>query len=119
MPDTIPPAHCGEPARITERFWLDSTDGPIEHPKTGCPSKHWFTLRPTRSSRSRWPLRNATWRCCRADWCCRRSTEQRRSWQLGRMAGGNADVPALWGCRVSALELAVRPGRTGRLRRPT
>ena len=45
MPDTIPSPQCGDPARITERFWLDSTDGPVEHLKTGCLSKHWFTLR--------------------------------------------------------------------------
>jgi hypothetical protein len=43
MPDTIPCPHCGAPARITERFWLDSTDGPIEHLKTGCLSKHLLT----------------------------------------------------------------------------
>jgi hypothetical protein len=75
MPDTIPCPQCGAPAQITERFWLDSIDGPVEHLKTGCVSKHWFTPRPRRSSRSRWPLRIATWRCCRADWTwrCRRS----------------------------------------------
>ena len=43
MPDTIPCPQCGAPAQITERFWLDSTDGPIEHLKTGCLSKHWLT----------------------------------------------------------------------------
>jgi hypothetical protein len=31
MPDTILCPQCGDPARITERFWLDSTDGPVEH----------------------------------------------------------------------------------------
>jgi hypothetical protein len=31
--------------RITERFWLHSPDGPIEHLKTGCVSKHWRTPR--------------------------------------------------------------------------
>jgi hypothetical protein len=45
MPDTIPSPQCGLRARITERFWLDSTDGPIEHLKTGCLSKHWFAPR--------------------------------------------------------------------------
>ena len=45
MPDTIPCPQCGAPARITERFWLDSTDGPIEHLKTGCVNNHWFTQR--------------------------------------------------------------------------
>lgn len=43
MPDTIPCPQCGAPAQITERFWLDATDGPIEHLKTGCLSKHWRT----------------------------------------------------------------------------
>jgi hypothetical protein len=45
MPDTIPCPQCGAPAEITERFWLHSTDGPIEHLKTGCVSKHWLTPR--------------------------------------------------------------------------
>ena len=45
MSNTIPCPQCGAPAAITERFWLDSTDGPIEHPKIGCLSKHWFTPR--------------------------------------------------------------------------
>jgi hypothetical protein len=45
MPDTIACPQCGAPARITERFWLDSTDGPVEHLKTGCLSKHWSTPR--------------------------------------------------------------------------
>jgi hypothetical protein len=43
MPDTIPSPQCDDPARITERFWLDSTDGLVEYLKTGCLSKHWFT----------------------------------------------------------------------------
>jgi hypothetical protein len=33
MPDSIPCPQCGAPAWITERFWLDSTDGPLEHLK--------------------------------------------------------------------------------------
>jgi hypothetical protein len=45
MPDTIPCPQCGAPAQITERFWLDSTEGPVKHLKTGCVSKHWFTPR--------------------------------------------------------------------------
>jgi hypothetical protein len=43
MPDTIPCPQCGAPAQIAERFWLDATDDPIEHLKTGCLSKHWLT----------------------------------------------------------------------------
>jgi hypothetical protein len=45
MPATIPCPQCGAPARITERFWLDSTDGPLEHLKTGCVYNHWLTPR--------------------------------------------------------------------------
>jgi hypothetical protein len=43
MSDTIPYPQYGAAAEITKRFWLDSTDGPIEHLKTGCLSKHWLT----------------------------------------------------------------------------
>jgi hypothetical protein len=43
MPDSILGPQCGAPAEITERFWLDSTDGPVEHLKIDCLSKHWFT----------------------------------------------------------------------------
>lgn len=43
MPDTIPCPQGGASARITERFRLDSTDGPVEHLKTGCVNNHWFT----------------------------------------------------------------------------
>lgn len=45
MSDTIACPECGAPAWITERFWLDSTDGPLEHLKTGCVNDHWFTPR--------------------------------------------------------------------------
>jgi hypothetical protein len=43
MDEPIPCPQCGAPARITERFWLGSTDGPVEHVKTGCVSHHWLT----------------------------------------------------------------------------
>src|SRR5215216_7322296 len=39
---TPAPFQGGAPAEITERFWLDATDGPIEHLKIGCLSKHWL-----------------------------------------------------------------------------
>jgi hypothetical protein len=42
-PTPSPVPQCGAPARISERFWLESTDGPVEHLKIGCLSKHWFT----------------------------------------------------------------------------
>jgi hypothetical protein len=45
MPDSIPCPQCGAQAQITERFWLDSTDGPVERLKIGCVSNHWFTPR--------------------------------------------------------------------------
>ena len=43
MLDSIPCPLCGAQAWIAERFWLDSTDGPVEHLKIGWLSKHWFT----------------------------------------------------------------------------
>jgi hypothetical protein len=36
---------CGAPAEITDRFWLDSNDGPIQHLQTICVSKHWLSPR--------------------------------------------------------------------------
>jgi hypothetical protein len=43
MRDTIPCPQCGAPARITERFWLGSTAGPVEHLRVGCVNNHWLT----------------------------------------------------------------------------
>ena len=43
MPGTIPCPQCGAPARITERFWLDSTAGPVKHLRVGCVNNHWLT----------------------------------------------------------------------------
>lgn len=45
MHEPIPCPQCGAPARITERFWLASTAGPVEHLKTGCVNHHWLTPR--------------------------------------------------------------------------
>jgi hypothetical protein len=45
VPDIIPCPECGAPAQISDRFWLDSTDGPLEHLKTGCVNNHWLTPR--------------------------------------------------------------------------
>ena len=33
---------CGAPAEVTDRFVLESTDGPIEHVKVRCAALHWF-----------------------------------------------------------------------------
>ncbi len=43
MDEPIPCPQCGAPAHITERFRLHSTDGPVEHLKTGCVNNHWLT----------------------------------------------------------------------------
>jgi hypothetical protein len=43
MPDTVPCPKCGAAARITERFRLDSTAGPVEHVKIGCVNNHRLT----------------------------------------------------------------------------
>jgi hypothetical protein len=45
MPDVIacPDPACGAPARIVDRWTWGSSDGPVEHVKTGCQRGHWFT----------------------------------------------------------------------------
>ena len=43
MPDTVPCLQCGMSAQITERFWLGSTAGPVEHVRIGCVNNHWLT----------------------------------------------------------------------------
>jgi hypothetical protein len=43
MDEPIACPQCGAPAQVTERFWLASTAGPIEHLKTGCVNNHWLT----------------------------------------------------------------------------
>jgi hypothetical protein len=45
MPDVIacPEPACRAPARIVDRWTWGSSDGPVEHVKTGCERGHWFT----------------------------------------------------------------------------
>ena len=43
MPGTIPCPQCGASAQIIERFWLESTAGPVEHVQIGCVNNHWLT----------------------------------------------------------------------------
>lgn len=45
MPDVIacPEPTCRAPARIVDRWTFGSTNGPVEHVKTGCERGHWFT----------------------------------------------------------------------------
>ena len=33
---------CGRTAEVIDRFWLPSTDGPLEHVKTRCLTGPWF-----------------------------------------------------------------------------
>ena len=35
---------CGAPAEVTDRFVLESTDGPLEHLRLRCIRRHWFLL---------------------------------------------------------------------------
>jgi hypothetical protein len=35
---------CHEPAEVTDRFWLASTEGPVEHVVVRCTSRHRFRL---------------------------------------------------------------------------
>jgi hypothetical protein len=43
MDEPIPCPECSATAQITERFWLASTAGPVEHLVTGCANDHWLT----------------------------------------------------------------------------
>jgi hypothetical protein len=40
--DTTTCPECGAPAEVTDRFALESTDGPIEHVRVQCVRRHWF-----------------------------------------------------------------------------
>jgi hypothetical protein len=44
---------CGAPAEITDRFVLESTDGPVEHARVDCAGGHWFLLSVATLYRSR------------------------------------------------------------------
>ena len=46
--DTTTCPDCGALAEVTDRFALESTDGPIEHVRVQCVARHWF-LMPTGS----------------------------------------------------------------------
>jgi hypothetical protein len=35
---------CHDPAEVTDRFWLASTDGPVEHAAVGCTTGHHFRM---------------------------------------------------------------------------
>lgn len=37
-------SECRLPAEITERFWLDSTDGPVLHVSVSCVDGHYFRM---------------------------------------------------------------------------
>jgi hypothetical protein len=43
-----PDLTCPAPAWVEDRWTWPSTDGPVEHVKTGCEADHWFT--PTAAS---------------------------------------------------------------------
>jgi hypothetical protein len=45
MPDIVacPDPACRAPARIVDRWTWASSNGPVEHVKTGCERGHWFT----------------------------------------------------------------------------
>ena len=56
-----PDPTCRAPARIVDRWTFGSTDGPVEHVKTGCERGHWFTptvdsldLEPVPARASQW-----------------------------------------------------------------
>jgi len=42
--DTTTCPECWAPAEVTDRFVLESTDGPIEHLRIQCAGRHWFLM---------------------------------------------------------------------------
>jgi hypothetical protein len=44
VPQLTPCPQCGLPAEIRERFWLQSTDGPIDHVALSCIDGHHFRM---------------------------------------------------------------------------
>jgi hypothetical protein len=50
MQSVIACPECGLPAEITERFWLSSTDGPVEHVALACVDGHYFRMPADRMS---------------------------------------------------------------------
>jgi hypothetical protein len=53
-----PDPACGAAASIVDRWTWGSSDGPVEHVKTGCERGHWFT--PTVDSLSLQPADTGT-----------------------------------------------------------
>jgi hypothetical protein len=53
-----PDPACGTAASIVDRWTWGSSDGPVEHVKTGCERGHWFT--PTVDSLSLQPAATGT-----------------------------------------------------------
>jgi hypothetical protein len=50
---------CGAPAEVTDRFALESTDGPMEHVRVVCVRRHWFLLATASLDRARQPARRS------------------------------------------------------------
>ncbi|HEY2508141.1 MAG TPA: hypothetical protein VGI58_16625 [Streptosporangiaceae bacterium] len=44
VPGSVPCPECSLPAEIAGHFWLDSTDGPVEHLALACLDGHCFRL---------------------------------------------------------------------------
>jgi len=42
--DLVVCPECAAPAEVVDRFALASTEGPVEHVKVQCLSRHWFVL---------------------------------------------------------------------------
>ena len=42
--DLVVCPECAAPAEVVDRIEFPSTDGPVEHVKVQCLSRHWFVL---------------------------------------------------------------------------
>jgi hypothetical protein len=50
---------CAAPAEVTDRFTLESTDGPMEHVRVVCVRRHWFLLATASLHQARQPARRS------------------------------------------------------------
>ena len=101
MPSPVPSAPPR--ARITQRFWLNSTHGRVEYRQTGCGRQRWPTPRAETVRAAQAATRIALGGRVEltGPGVVGGPPMYRRSLVAERMAGGSGDVLALWSERLS------------------
>ena len=101
MPSPVPSAPPR--ARITQRFWLNSTHGRVEYRQTGCGRQRWPTPRAETVRAAQAATRIALGGRVEltGPGVVGGPPMYRRSLVAERMAGGSGDVLALWSDRLS------------------